>query len=274
MNRNDRPIDPEPVLKRIVAVEQLRQMTIPRHQHCDYEFIYLRSGSYEYQHNALRHQLLPGQGFLLRPGDWHIDYLTAGTVYIAVNFILKNDDCNLLKDNIGEQRLVIADRNGRIARILDRLQEENDAADVFSSHLKEICVQELYWQIMRLLPREAVAEKIFRNEEDGKFVKDLRRIAMSHIRQTVSLADLAAQLCLSPRTLNNRCHELFGMSPLKTFTKIKMELALELLTQTAMSVKEISDYSGFQNPYHFSKVFKRIFAVSPTSCRNKSRRQP
>jgi len=260
----------QPVLKRVVSIHQSHAAAISRHQHCDCEFIYLRSGRYRYRHNDYTGELAPGQGFLLRPGDWHIDYLEAGTIYTAVNFIIRNDDFSFLRPDAAEPQLIVTDNSGSIVRIIDALEQENEKADVFAIRLKTVYLQELYWQYLRLLPRETVAEKLFGDEEREKLTRDLQRVALRHLQNFVTLPELAAQLCVTPRTLNNRCRQCFGMSPLKAILKIRMEMALEMLTRTGMSVKEVSDYLGFSNPYHFSKVFRRIFAVTPTSCKKKT----
>ena len=264
--------DPEPIIRQVVTVCEKRSLTIPRHQHFDYEFIYLSAGKYEYLHNHCHLALQPGQGFLVRPGDWHIDYLFPDTRYTAVNFILKNHDAGLLREQIDERELVITDVDGDIARVLERLCRESDTADSFSTRLREIELRELYWLILRRLPRDTITAEVFRQEEDRQFARRIHRIAMQHIRQNISLPELAAAMRVSPRTLHNRCRELFGTSPLQAIMKIRMDHALELLSGTAMTIKDISNYLGFPNPYHFSKVFKRFFQLPPTACRKKNAR--
>ena len=274
MTSSDQQDNPRLTLKLLVHMDVRQPMTIPRHQHCDYEFIYLRAGTYEYQHNSFHSRIAPGQGFLIRPGDWHVDILPPDTNYVAVNFILQDNADNLLREGLPEPLLQINDPDLTVARLLDKMEEENHNPDAFSPLLKETLLQELYWQILRRLPREAVAATFFNDADSKKFLRDLRRAALRNIQRPATLPELAEQLHLSPRTLNNRCRSCLKMSPLKAIAKFRMELALELLTHTAMSVKEVSDYLGFQNPYHFSKVFKRILSVPPSACRPKTPRQP
>lgn len=57
----------------------------------------------------------------------------------------------------------------------------------------------------------------------------------------------------------------------KTFTehirKLRFERACILLTTTKMSVLEIALELGYDDYYHFSKQFKRIYSISPTNYR-------
>lgn len=259
----------EPVLKYVGYSKRGRNYSIPHHQHFDYELIYLINGTYEYLHNNTRNELETGAGFLIRPGDWHTDFLAENTEYITVNFVFRNDSLNVLRDVADERLLRFRDQDGLIKNILLKLLTENSSARPFSSLLQETYVLELYWQVLRLLPREAIPDALLEDEEKLRFQNKLHKVFLQHIHKFPSLELLAAQMYLSPRTLNNYCRNILGMSPVKAFMKAKMDYSLELVTCTAMSIKEISEYLGFQNPYHFSKVFRRFFNYSPTFVRTK-----
>nr|WP_245855900.1 helix-turn-helix domain-containing protein [Paenibacillus rigui] len=44
-----------------------------------------------------------------------------------------------------------------------------------------------------------------------------------------------------------------------------MNHALELIRSTSLNVSEISKRLGYQNPYYFSRVFKKVFGESPSA---------
>ncbi|OXM85739.1 helix-turn-helix transcriptional regulator [Paenibacillus rigui] len=48
-------------------------------------------------------------------------------------------------------------------------------------------------------------------------------------------------------------------------TKLRMNHALELIRSTSLNVSEISKRLGYQNPYYFSRVFKKVFGESPSA---------
>jgi hypothetical protein len=60
-----------------------------------------------------------------------------------------------------------------------------------------------------------------------------------------------------------------GYAPKDYFTRLKMHHASQLLNGTNLSVKEIAEKVGFEDPLHFSRVFKQINALSPTEHRKK-----
>lgn len=47
-------------------------------------------------------------------------------------------------------------------------------------------------------------------------------------------------------------------------TRIRMEKAKELLSSDSFLIKEIAEMAGYENPYYFTKAFKKYFACSPT----------
>jgi len=60
-----------------------------------------------------------------------------------------------------------------------------------------------------------------------------------------------------------------GVTPAAYFTKLKMKSALLTLQTSTLSVKEIAESLGFCDEFHFSKTFKKEFAVSPSVCRRR-----
>lgn len=256
---------PEIVIQRVLHCSPGKKMTILRHQHFSFELLYLVSGSYKYQHNDLSLELKAGEGALVRPGDWHTDFLARDTVYMAVNFILRPEI--ILKGNADERLLRYKDDDKLISGILSRMLAENSNQDAFSAPLKDSYALELFWQVMRLLPREVIAGELFEDEEARMFREAVESLSLSNIHDFLSLEKMAVALKLTPRTLNNRCRAYFHMSPVKTYMKVKLDYSMKLVTQTAMSIKEISEYLGFKNPYHFSITFKRFFRHSPEAFR-------
>lgn len=56
---------------------------------------------------------------------------------------------------------------------------------------------------------------------------------------------------------------VYGMSPCKFVTKMRIDYSKELLTTGIYSISEIADMCGYENVYYFSNVFKKNVGVSP-----------
>ncbi len=52
-------------------------------------------------------------------------------------------------------------------------------------------------------------------------------------------------------------------TPLQFLTRLKMAHAADLLSKGDLLVKQVAEQIGFADPYHFSRVFKRVYGIPP-----------
>ncbi|MEM9159596.1 MAG: AraC family transcriptional regulator [Verrucomicrobiota bacterium] len=80
------------------------------------------------------------------------------------------------------------------------------------------------------------------------------------------------QLCSSSGVSAAQLRKLFvkrtGQSPIAYLTRRKMERACYLLSNTNLSISEISQNLSYEDPLYFSRIFKRSQGKSPTDWRN------
>ncbi len=60
-----------------------------------------------------------------------------------------------------------------------------------------------------------------------------------------------------------------GVSPLKFRENVRLENAKQLLSESCLTVKEVANAVGYEDPYAFSKFFKRNTGISPSQYRLK-----
>ena len=79
--------------------------------------------------------------------------------------------------------------------------------------------------------------------------------------------DMVKELNLQ-KTYICRLFRMFNYeSPYKYLLRKKMNHALNMLINTNTLVRIIAHEIGFNDPYHFSKVFKKMFMMSPKKFR-------
>ena len=64
--------------------------------------------------------------------------------------------------------------------------------------------------------------------------------------------------------------EKMGMTPLEYLINLRINVACDLLKDLNMSVKEVAACVGYDNPYFFSKLFKKKTGISPTGYKTRS----
>ena len=88
-----------------------------------------------------------------------------------------------------------------------------------------------------------------------------------NINREVSIHELAENVGLSTAHLYRLFTEHVHETPMELFTKARMDHAATLLSQTGISVKEITSRVGYEEPSYFCKVFKRTMGCAPGAYR-------
>ena len=83
----------------------------------------------------------------------------------------------------------------------------------------------------------------------------------AHLWRTAD--EVAAHCEMSPEYLSRLFTKHAHTTPYKLLTRLKMSRAAELLLDSQLKVQEVSEELGFADPFHFSRVFKRIYGASP-----------
>lgn len=82
-----------------------------------------------------------------------------------------------------------------------------------------------------------------------------------------NITDLARQCSLSPNRFMHKFKAQMGMPAMEYLAQIRLEKAKGLLLNSGLSVKEISNIVGYENPLYFSRLFSKMEGVSPTAFR-------
>lgn len=93
-----------------------------------------------------------------------------------------------------------------------------------------------------------------------------------HYRSIQSVAELAKACHVSSGYLSRIFKKYTGESPYDAIIRLRLNRSAELLQKRDVLVKEAAQDIGFQDPYHFSRVFKRHFGISPQKFRQKMQR--
>lgn len=132
-------------------------------------------------------------------------------------------------------------------------------------HGYEVAASILLQEILLLFAKERHAATTQQHQELNKIIIYMHK----HIDKTIRVDELIAMSGLSRTTFFTRFRSRTGLSPSDYMLKLKLESAKVSLETTNLSVKEISTNLQFYDEFHFSKLFKKNFGISPSTFRGK-----
>jgi AraC-like DNA-binding protein len=86
-----------------------------------------------------------------------------------------------------------------------------------------------------------------------------------------TIEELAKQAGLSRSVLAERFADLVGLPPMHYLAKWRMQIASELLTGSNANVASIAAEVGYESEAAFSRAFKKMIGVAPSSWRGRGR---
>jgi AraC-like DNA-binding protein len=92
-------------------------------------------------------------------------------------------------------------------------------------------------------------------------VAEMRR----NLGRPLSIPALAARVGMGERAFRNAFQAVTDWSPKRYLDRLRLEKAAELLRQNRYSIAEIADLLGYSSPFHFSRAFRELFGVPPST---------
>lgn len=83
----------------------------------------------------------------------------------------------------------------------------------------------------------------------------------------LSVEDIAKSLKINRSYLSTLFSKYLGMSPREFIIRFRMDKACELLKNPHLSVGDAARSVGYEDPFQFSKTFRKVIGISPTEYR-------
>lgn len=101
---------------------------------------------------------------------------------------------------------------------------------------------------------------------DERLMERILKVVNKNLsNQNLTSDMIAAEVGMSRVHLYRKLKELTNQSARTFIRNIRLAKAAELLSQKKMSVSEVSDMVGFNNPSNFATAFKEMYGITPTT---------
>ena len=114
------------------------------------------------------------------------------------------------------------------------------------------------------LDRQASFEEL----KVGNAIDKAKLIMFENYATSIAPEEIAAEVCMSYSWFRRIFKQYTGFAPAQYIQALRIQKGKELLTNTLLTVQEISYEIGFENADHFSALFKRKSGMTPIEYRN------
>ena len=104
---------------------------------------------------------------------------------------------------------------------------------------------------------EAFHRRRHPGHEDDHLVRSCLGLCHERLAEPLHFTDIADELGVSYSLLRQRIRQSTGQSPAKLLLQMRCNYAQELLQDPELTIQQIATECGFEDPYTFSRSFKR-----------------
>lgn len=242
---------------------------------CDQEYLVDRPGfrylSLEFVasgHGSLvlagrRFPLVPGTVFSYGPGVAHRIAVTGPEPMVKyfVDFVGTQASA-MVKEAYPADRPWEVSATAWVQRLFEDLKV---AADTLQDSRTEVCSL-IVRQLLALLADRGLSGP----PEDASLSLRFRklRLALGELAlQGLGMEEAARSCGVSPSYLSRLFRKFDSVTPHRYVLQCRMAFAASLLLDPQLLVKEVASLAGYEDQYHFSRIFKEVYGHSPEAFR-------
>ena len=231
---------------------------------------YIHKGKGIYKVGEKTYPLGQNQGFLICPNT--LSYYAADSeapwTYSWIGFNGLNAEGLLWKAGLSvDQPIFTYDRDDAIAKCLEEMVEAN--TNEKSRELRLQCL--LYTFLANLLDnsegRQSRGKALnVKNEYIAKVIEFVR----INYSNKISVSELADSVHLNKKYLTSIFKDEMGVPILEYIINYRINKACDLMKDTRLSIGDIARSVGYDDPFLFSRMFKKVKGASPRQYRSGS----
>lgn len=159
-----------------------------------------------------------------------------------------------------------------VFRLCEEMEKENTARRPGQYFMLKSYLIQLLLNLVReqMEPLEPMEGREFKSTGKAYAAEQIADYLEVHYAEKISLDQIAENMYLSPFYISKIFKSEIGESPIHYLIRVRMEKAKQFLESgTDLAVSEIAEQVGYEDVYHFSKLFKKTYGISPSKIRKK-----
>jgi len=241
------------------------------------EICYIMTGKGRQKIEGEIYEVSEGDLIVINAGTYHQAMLGANNepvveFYIGLtDFHLPGLAENTVKLNNGPVFHLQGDLKLKIAKLCMSMVSEKDTHRFGKYYMMKTYAMQILLLLLREMEEPETAENrevrqcSFESVNRKHVVEKIIDYFEDHYAEKISLDQIAENMYLSPFYISRIFKAETGDTPIRYLINIRLEHAWEILKENKeLSIQEVAALVGYEDAYHFSKLFKKKFGVSPS----------
>lgn len=223
-------------------------------------YVVTGSGKIELQDKTMN--LRAGDSYLIRTNTDYVCQSTSEETWTRIWVEVSGNIVNPILDSYGLKQSMSF--SGVSAH--DYIKQIHDTAITFSNaelSMEQCC--DIFVKMCQYIRRQLLVSN--KENVSPQDIAVLKEYMDTHLHEHLSLEKYSQMVSLSVSQTIRKFRAVYGMPPGEYLNSKRIETAKKLLIETKYSIQAISESLGFQDPYYFSKCFKKRCGKSPNSFR-------
>lgn len=242
------------------------------HVHDFFELSIILNGETYYMIEGKPYHLKEHSILLLNPGIHHYEYTKEGMANNQLHIGLRNFHFENFPQNIfplDSHTLEMEQNNDLFFSVCEEIIHERRQAEPGYDLLLKAMVLKLVIYILRDRAATFSHENSLLlsevEENKQKLVADAIFYIENHYMDDITLSGLALDLYTSPASLTRAFKDQLNDTPINYLIRYRMSKAKKLIeSNQKLSIKKVSKLIGYEDPFYFSKLFKKYYGLSPS----------
>lgn len=148
---------------------------------------------------------------------------------------------------------------GAFERLISLLNYPNDIK--FLSYLIQ---QEIYYRLLSAQQGHKLRQLVINGSHTHRIAQATDWLK-AHLNEPVIIEDLASRCGMSVSSFHQHFKEITQLSPLQYQKSLRLMEARRLIKMNETQISQIAMQVGYESPSQFSREYKRLFGISPSS---------
>jgi AraC family transcriptional regulator of arabinose operon len=230
----------------------------------DYQLIYVSKGCGFFNINGINKEIGAGNIIIYKPFEPQIyKYSPNNSEFFWIHFTGTMIKELLMKCDLWNNQIYYIGKFDTIREITNKIITE---IQLKKYKYESLCGAYLH-ELIIAIARHIELLKNGNNYEKHNNISNTIKAMHNNYSNNINIDEYAKQCYISKYHYIRLFKEQTGMSPYAYVINIRMEKAKEYLKLTNLSISEIAEIVGYNNPFNFSNIFKKYTGQSPSSYR-------